>query len=177
MKHIINGKRAISNDRLMSYLMSTIQDNSSILDLGCGPKLYSSPFVDRASRVVTVDAWESVNPDIVADLENQSVVDVVNREKFDYVLMIDFIEHLDKAAGFRLIEDVKQITNKKIILLTPLEEIWDDNHKNVNDPSLWCFGNEFDLHKSLWHRSDFVDWQELDLQGLEKYFVGTYDIS
>lgn len=177
MKHVINGKRASSNDQLMNYLNSTITEGDSLLDLGCGPKLYSDPFKNVCKKILTVDAWESVNPDIVADLEKVDIVSLVNNEKFDYVLMIDFIEHLEKSAGLALIENVKKITNKKIILLTPLEEIWDDNHKNVNDPSLWCYGNNYDLHKSLWFRTDFNNWTDLALPGLSSYFVGVYDVS
>ena len=174
MKHIIDGKRASSNDQLMKYLHSIIEDGSSLLDLGCGPKLYSDPFKDKCKKIVTIDAWESVNPDFVADLETVDLHSLLGGEKFDYVLMIDFIEHLDKDAGLRLIESVKALTNKKIVLLTPLEEIWDDNHKNVNDPRLWCYGNTFDIHKSLWHRADFADWEHLNLKGLNQYFVGTF---
>ena len=121
MKHVINGKRASSNDYIMKYLNDTIEPGSTILDLGCGPKLYSSPFIQRCSKIVTVDAWENVQPDIVADLENTSVFDITKGEKFDYVLMIDFIEHLDKNIGLKLIENVKRICNKEIILLTPLD--------------------------------------------------------
>lgn len=176
MKHNINGKRASSNDEIMKFLSSLIKDGDTLLDLGCGPKLYSTPFKDKCKKILTVDAWESVNPDIVADLEKEDLISIVNGERFDYTLMLDFIEHLEKPAGIRLIEAVKKITNKKIILLTPLEEIWDDNHKNVNDPTLWCYGNSFDLHKSVWTKKDFVNsgWEPLELKGLEKYFVGTF---
>jgi hypothetical protein len=174
MKHNINGKRASSNDQLIKYLHSLITEGDSLLDLGCGPKLYSDPFKNICKKILTIDAWESVNPDIVADLETVNLVSLLDGEKYDYVLMIDFIEHLDKSAGLRLIESVKSITNKKIILLTPLEEIWDDNHKNVNDPSLWCYGNTFDIHKSMWHKDDFIGWQNLELPGLNSYFVGTF---
>lgn len=174
MKHIINGKRASSNDQLMNYLKSVIGEGDSLLDLGCGPKLYSNPFLTICKKIVTIDAWASVKPDIVADLETADLKNLVDNEKFDFVLMIDFIEHLDKKSGLDLIEKVKSLTNKQIILLTPLEEIWDDNHKNVNDPSLWCFGNTYDLHKSLWYRSDFKDWTDLKLKGLDNYFVGVY---
>jgi UDP-N-acetylglucosamine 2-epimerase (non-hydrolysing) len=175
MKHVINGKRASSNDYIMKYLNDTIEPGSTILDLGCGPKLYSSPFIQRCSKIVTVDAWENVQPDIVADLENTSVFDITKGEKFDYVLMIDFIEHLDKNIGLKLIENVKRICNKEIILLTPLEEIWTDNHENVEDESLWCYGNKFDIHKSLWHKSEFKEWIDLKLPGLDNYFVGTFN--
>ena len=174
MKHIIDGRRASSNDQLMKYLHSIIEDGSSLLDLGCGPKLYSDPFKAKCKKIVTIDAWESVSPDFVADLETVDLHSLLSGEKFDYVLMIDFIEHLDKDAGLRLIESVKALTNKKIVLLTPLEEIWDDNHKNVNDPKLWCYGNTFDIHKSLWHRVDFADWETLNLPGLHQYFVGVF---
>lgn len=174
MKHVINGKRASSNDQLMKYLSSIIKTGDTLLDLGCGPKLYSDPFKGICKKILTVDAWESVNPDIVADLETANLLSLLDNQKFDCVLMIDFIEHLSKDAGIRLIEDVKKITVKNIILLTPLEEIWDDNHKNVNDPSLWCYGNTYDMHKSLWTRDDFADWVDLRLPGLDNYFVGTY---
>ncbi len=174
MKHIINGKRASSNDELMKYIHSIIKEGDSLLDLGCGPKLYSDPFKNICKKILTVDAWESVNPDVVADLETVDLPSLLKGEKYDYVLMIDFIEHLDKSAGLRLIESVKSIANKKIILLTPLEEIWDDNHKNVNDPSLWCYGNTFDIHKSLWFKEDFAGWQDLSLPGLHNYFVGVF---
>lgn len=174
MKHLINGKKASSNDQLMKYLYSLLKKGDSLLDLGCGPKLYSDPFKNICKKVLTIDAWESVNPDIVADLETIDLVSLLGNEKYDYVLMIDFIEHLDKVAGLKLIESVKSITNKKIILLTPLEEIWDDNHKNVNDPALWCYGNTFNMHKSKWDRNDFKDWEDLSLSGLHNYFVGTF---
>ncbi len=174
MKHNINGKRASSNDELMRYLDSVVKEGDSILDLGCGPKLYSDPFKDRCSKIITIDAWESVNPDFVADLETVDLNTLLGGEKFDYVLMIDFIEHLDKDAGIRLLDSVKTLTTKKIVLLTPLEEIWDDNHKNVNDPRLWCYGNTFDIHKSLWHKEDFTDWTPLDLPSLCHYFVGVF---
>lgn len=176
MKHLINGKRATSNDEIIKLLDSLIKEGDSLLDLGCGPKLYSTPFKDRCSKVVTVDAWDSVNPDIVADLENADLSELVNSEKFDFVLMLDFIEHLDKDKGNKLIENVKKLTKKKIVLLTPLEEIWDDNHKNVNDPSLWCYGNTYDYHKSVWTTNEFVDngWQEIKFKSLQNYFVGIY---
>ena len=47
MKHNINGKRASSNDEIMKFLSSLIKDGDTLLDLGCGPKLYSTPFKDK----------------------------------------------------------------------------------------------------------------------------------
>jgi 2-polyprenyl-3-methyl-5-hydroxy-6-metoxy-1,4-benzoquinol methylase len=175
MKHNINGKKAYSNDALLEYLIANIEEGSSVLDLGCGPKLYSMPFKNRGDKVLTVDAWDKVEPDMVIDLENDDITKIIT-DKYDYILMLDFIEHLDKEAGLTLIDRCKSIANKKIFLLTPMEEIWDENHKNVNDEKLWCYGNTFDLHKSLWTREDFKDWNEIKLKSLDDYFVGYYEI-
>jgi hypothetical protein len=174
MKHKIKGQRAFSNDRLVSYLQGDIQPGTTLLDLGCGPKLYSDPLRNQCSRVLTVDAWDWVEPDIVANLETTDLCDIVT-DCFDYVLMLDFIEHLDKSAGVALIAQAKKICQRRIYLLTPLEEIWTDNHENVNDPNLWCYGNKFDIHKSLWTTADFSGWTRIDLPSLDNYFLGYYE--
>jgi len=173
MKHIINGKLAYSNDALLEYLKDNIEPQCSLLDIGCGPKLYSSPFLEIASNVITIDAWSEVHPDILADLEKTSLKSLIS-EPVDYILMIDFIEHVDKANGKTIIEQCKQLVNKKIFILTPLETIWTQNHEHVDDPSLWCFNNTYDLHKSMWSKDDFLDWTEIRLPKLQHYFVGYF---
>jgi len=173
MKHKVKGKRAFSNDNLVAYLQSQIAAGSSVLDLGCGPKMYSDPLRDQCNRILTVDAWDWVEPDVVANLETTALKDIT-QDRWDYVLMLDFIEHLDKFAGLDLIEQVKQIVNQRIFLLTPLESIWTENHENVDNPNLWCHGNEYDLHKSLWTPEDFSGFTRVNIVGFDDYFVGYY---
>lgn len=173
MKHNIKGKRAFSNDLLVGYLMGAVEHGSSVLDLGCGPKLYSDPLRPQCSRVVTVDGWGWVEPDIVANLETTPLPDIV-ADRFDYILMLDFIEHLDKQQGLRLINECKQQVNKKIFLLTPLEAIWTENHENVDNPELWCHGNDLDRHKSMWAPEDFAEFVRIRPRYFDDYFVGFY---
>ena len=173
MKHKVKGKRAFSNDNLVAYLQSQIAAGSSLLDLGCGPKMYSDPLRDQCNRILTVDAWDWVEPDVVANLETTALKDIT-QDRWDYVLMLDFIEHLDKFAGLDLIEQVKQIVNQRIFLLTPLESIWTENHENVDNPNLWCHGNEYDLHNSLWTPEDFSGFTRVNIVGFDDYFVGYY---
>jgi predicted TPR repeat methyltransferase len=173
MKHKVKGKRAFSNDNLVAYLQSQIAAGSSLLDLGCGPKMYSDPLRNQCNRILTVDAWDWVEPDVVANLETTALKDIT-QDRWDYVLMLDFIEHLDKPAGLHLIEQVKQIVNQRIFLLTPLESIWTENHENVDNPDLWCHGNEYDLHKSLWTPEDFSEFTRVNIVGFDDYFVGYY---
>lgn len=174
MKHTVKGKRAFSNDDLVAYLQSQVEPGASLLDLGCGPKMYSDPLRKQCGRMLTVDAWAWVEPDIVANLETTPVTDITP-DCWDYVLMLDFIEHLSKDAGLKLIEQVKQITNRRIFLLTPMEEIWTENHENVTNPELWCHGNEYDLHKSLWTPDDFVGFTRVEIRGFDDYYVGYYE--
>lgn len=174
MKHTVKGKRAFSNDLLVAYLVESVRPTSTLLDLGCGPKLYSDPLKAQCSRVLTVDAWGWVEPDIVADLETTPLKDITP-DRWDYVLMLDFIEHLSKEAGLSLIEQVKQVTNQRIFLLTPMEEIWTENHENVDNPELWCHGNKYDLHKSLWVPEDFTGFTRVSIKGFDNYYIGYYE--
>lgn len=164
------------NQRLLDYLKENIS-GGSLLDIGCGPKAYSTPFKEICSKITTIDAWEKTNPDILADLEKISLLSLVN-EKYDFILMIDFIEHLDKTIGKKLIDECKRICNKKIFVLTPLEQIWTDNRENINDKSVWCYGNQYDLHKSIWSEHDFEEWSKITLKkgkGIQNYYIGYYE--
>lgn len=173
MKFKIKGRRASRNDQLMTWLRDTVKPGSSVLDLGCGPKTYSMPLQQLGCETLTVDAWDWVEPDIVADLEHTDISQITDR-CWDYVLMIDFIEHLSKPSGLKLLQDCKNIVNSRIILLTPLPTIWNDNTHNVNNQSLWCYGNSYDTHKSSWDHTDFQDWTAVELSSLKNYFFGYY---
>lgn len=174
MKFKIKGKHASRNDILSQYIASNVIPGSTVLDIGCGPKTYSTPLLPIASRILTIDAWDWVEPDIVANVETTPITEITS-ERWDYILMIDFIEHLEKSAGLKLLEDCKKIVNKKIFLLTPLPEIWTDNSHHIENQNLWCYGNKFDVHKSSWTLDDFTDWKQLELPTLEKYFIGYYE--
>ena len=146
-------------NQIEKYLRKFIQPEDRVLDLGCGNKAYS-----HIGDTVTVDAWPDVNPDILLDLEVEQLPFSAN--DFDHILLIDVIEHLDKEAGKRLIEDCKYITSKSIFLFTPL--FWDDNSEHTSDKTCWAYGNIYNLHKSLWEIDDFVGWETLDIIKLSK---------
>ena len=166
--------------KLINHIRKYIEPGTSMLDIGCGPGNYSKkPFKSTCTKIVTIDAWEKVNPDIVADLEKESVYDLVQGEQFDYIMMIDFVEHLDREHGERIISEAKRLCKKKIFLLTPLEPIWNDNSHNVNDPKLWCYGNHYDYHKSMWDVSDFPNddgWtREIPCPIFKDYYYGYWE--
>lgn len=156
------------NGEIYNFTRSYIK-GGSLLDIGCGPKEYSNPFRGICHRIETVDAWAKLQPDHLIDLEKEGL-ERFKDEEFDNVLMIDFIEHLGKERGKFILEEAKRVCNNRICLLTPLW--WTDNEENVNDPTLWCYGNEFDKHKSLWTLEDFAGWTRVELPSLKNYFFG-----
>ena len=147
-------KPAFFRDALDKFVYDLVQPGESVLDLGCGDKGRTRS-LNKGNKVVTVDAWAKTNPDLVLDVEKDPIP--FDQDSFDIVLMLDFVEHLEKEVGEKVIEEAKRVSNKKVLVFTP--KFWTDNKDNVANPDLWCYQNEFDLHKSLWHEEDFVGWE------------------
>jgi len=141
---------------MMNYILKALSnfigEHNTVLDVGCGDKSYT-----KFGKVTTVDAWEKLRPDYLLNLENERLS--FEENSFDFILMLDFIEHLDRDKGEITLADCKKIVKDKIFLLTPL--IFNDNSVNVNDANCWAYGNDFDYHKSLWTLEDFKDWKSL----------------
>ena len=141
-------------DALDKLVYDMVAPGDSVLDVGCGDK-GRTRCLNKGNKVVSVDAWDKARPDMVVNVEKESLP--FPEKSFDVVLMLDFVEHLDKDVGKRVMEEAKRIANKKVLLFTPT--FWTDNKDNVNNPELWCYQNEFDHHKSLWQEEDFVGWK------------------
>lgn len=134
---------------IKSILSSFINKDDTVLDIGCGIKEYS-----YIGKTTTVDAWDKLTPDYLLDVTKEPMP--FKENSFDYILMIDFIEHLEKEDGIKLLESCKKIVKNKIFIFTPSYFV--DNGVNVNDPNCWAYGNKYDYHKSLWLLDDFPDW-------------------
>jgi hypothetical protein len=151
------------DDAVEQYISPT----DRVLDIGSGSKQYQN---FECKEIIGIDAWEKVNPDILLDLEEENLPFEDN--SFDVVLMIDFIEHLTKDRGFEIIEEAKRVATDKVVIFTPL--FWVTNEENTNDPELWCYGNKFNIHKSLWELEDFDGWIRCDPMTLEPYLREYY---
>lgn len=162
----------MSNPHIIQFLKSYIK-SGSLLDIGCGPKHYSNPFLSICSPIVTIDAWSKVCPDYTINLEERGLDQWVDKS-MDNVLMIDFIEHLGKERGKYILQEAKRVCKNRICLLTPLW--WTDNKENVTNINLWCYGNSFDEHKSLWTLEDFAGWTRVELPSLHNYFFGYFQL-
>ncbi len=141
----------------LQWLMKRISVRQTVLDIGCGQKWYY-PFLSCKS-ITSIDSWEKAKPDYVMDLNIHELSIFFERKSFDVVLMLDFIEHVEKELGLTLLEEASSIARKKIILLTPL--YWDENINENGKNSL--HGNPHRAHRSLWTERDFRDWKRFRL--------------
>ena len=135
---------------LHSVLRQHISENSKVLDVGCGSKIYSI-----YGKTTTLDAWQNVDPDYLINLETQDLP--FQDASFQFLVVYDFIQHITKDRGYQLLQEFKRVCTDKIFLFTPAN--WDDNSINVNNPACWAYDNKFDYHKSLWAMQDFKGWK------------------
>lgn len=155
---------------LAEWVVNFTSPGELVLDVGCGDKRYSNYLKNFGRNIITVDAWENVSPDVCLDVTKSELP--FENNSVDHVIMLDFIEHLEKSDGEKLIESCKKICKKSIFIFTP--GWWSDNAENVNNPQLWCYGNNFDYHLSLWSENDLKDFEFYTLNGFDKYVSGIW---
>ena len=121
---------------------------NSVLDLGCGSHSDIGYFKKKIDRTVGVDLFlPSLNISKKNQLHHEyHQMDILNaaeyfgEDSFDCVVALDVIEHLEKADGLRLLEQMKIIARKKVIIFTP-------NGFLEQEP---FDGNEWQRHISGW---------------------------
>ena len=93
--------------------------------------------------------------DLVEITTIQDYLDNSNAQ-YDCILMTDVLEHFDKDEGNAIIS---KIVNNK---LTP------DGILLISTPAVWieqgaAYGNELETHRSLWHFTDFIGMQGVEI--------------
>jgi SAM-dependent methyltransferase len=153
------------------YIEDNIQENSLVLDLGCGDKRISNRLV-KSAKVTTVDIWAKFKPDVLWDLNNTPLP--FNDNSFTTILLLDVIEHLDKEKGVILLKEAQRITNTNIFVLTPLW--WTENLECIKNSESPYYENPYERHKSLWNEADFTkEWARITMiQSLTNYFFGKW---
>ncbi len=77
-------------------------------------------------------------------------------KQFDCVLMTDVLEHFDKDEGNAVISKiVNDVLNPGGILLISTPAVWIEQGA--------AYGNELETHRSLWHFTDFIGMQGLEI--------------
>jgi SAM-dependent methyltransferase len=138
------------------------KDCKSLLDIGCGD---NSPIHTFSNRMycVGIDIFEpSLEKSKKKKIHNEYYkIDYAQAEKifeknsFDCVLASDFIEHLEKEEGYKLLRIMEKLAKKKVIIFTPKGFL----------PTGEYEGNPWQVHKSGW------DVEEMEKRGYKVYGI------
>ena len=77
---------------------------------------------------------------------------------YDLIFLGDVIEHLEKAAGLRLLRNALKKANKAVIVTTP---------KFETGQAELC-GNELERHRSLWSAEDFSRFDRVAVKTIDR---------
>lgn len=143
-------KKHLPERRVLHWIRSRCRRTDAVLDVGCGEGRYSNLGV---KHYVGVDSWPACNPSLILNLKTVDLPFAENT--FDVVLMIDFVEHLEKYRSRQLIEQAKEICSRELLVMTPIA--WDANTAAFEDPEEFHYQNPDVIHKSIWEEADFDD--------------------
>ncbi len=152
-KRIYKLYRKIFPDYQMN-LDSLTKDCKSLLDIGCGD---SSPIQSFSKRMYCIGI-DIFKPSIVKSKEKKihdeyykidyfKVENLFIKNSFDCVLASDFIEHLEKEEGYKLLKIMEKLAKKKSIIFTP----------NGFFATEELEGNPWQVHKSGWTPKEMKD--------------------
>ena len=127
--------------------LELIEKKDTICDVGCGYGKYGvliREYFPNTKILDAVEGFEGYLGPIHKIVYDKVIVDKVENLAlcYDVFLLIDILEHFPMAEGIKMVRNLK---GRKIIA-TPSK--W--------DPQSAEFGNELEIHKSLWGSDDLI---------------------
>jgi hypothetical protein len=152
-----------SRETLIQTVENHIQKADVVLDIGCGirPQQFITPLLyiccephDEYLQVLKGN-FAGTNTVLIQG-SAQKVLRWMPDDSIDSIFMIDFIEHIEKGEGLRLIAECERIARQQIIIFTPLGFMSQDYKPGEVDA--WSLhGTKWQVHKSGWTPEDFDD--------------------
>lgn len=106
-------------------LRKELEECNSVLDVGCGCSMnmrwlgIKHPVGIEGHQVSVEKARQKNTHDEVVCGDVRKLDEHFQPGQFDAVIALDVIEHLPKADGFQMIEQMEKIARHKVIFLTP----------------------------------------------------------
>lgn len=102
-----------------TYLLRReLKNCKSVLDLGCGQNSLIKWVKVAFKTGVDIDKNAGANK-IHNKFIRNNICNIKLPEKFDAVIMLDVIEHLEKKQGRKILAKAEKWANKKVIVFTP----------------------------------------------------------
>lgn len=122
------------------------------LDLGIGMGSFGRRIkteIIAKTNLVGVEVWEKYrNPrwDFYDSIVMANILDFLDTDQrhFDFILLIDVLEHFDRATGLDLLSTLKLKVRRTLIVSTPLTKY----------PQGEFGGNPYEKHRSTWSEAD-----------------------
>jgi SAM-dependent methyltransferase len=118
---------APNQDKLFGQIISIIEPNTKIIDIGCGTGRFSFFVSDKSKSVLGIDLSKrnieranhnlSNNKNNKMSFQHKSINEVISegKEHFDYAVLTYVIHEVDKTERLNLLNEISEIADKIII--------------------------------------------------------------
>lgn len=125
-------------------LLDDWTNGNEVLDLGCGPGLYSKYLDSKGLSVTAIDQEDMIEGKSGINFLSQKVPPIpLPKNSCDTVLMFDLLEHVERED--ELLSEIKRVTRQRIILSVPSD----------NDGVLPKFGLAHVHHVDKTHKREY----------------------
>ncbi|MBV9925981.1 MAG: methyltransferase domain-containing protein [Acidobacteria bacterium] len=163
------GVTYVGRDEAMETVASRIEDVEVVLDLG--PGIVPQTFVKKPYVHICVDAHrpyiERVKREVGDDPRYvflnatwDTVVPLLPDKSVDTVFALEFIEHLEKEDGLRMLREAERVARKQVVVGTPCG-FYHQHYEDPTVPDRWGMdGAYWQSHRSGWQPEDFPEGWE-----------------
>lgn len=145
------------------YFVKQIPSDKSILSLCCGIGFELSGLPNEGITAVDIaqqylDQVHDRCPQ--AKLICSDTLEFLKLQKdnsYDYVSMLDGLEHMDKSVGKQVLKHIKRVAKDGVLLFIP-QGLADDGYLKNEPHNAWGIegADDYQLHKSGWTKDEIV---------------------
>lgn len=163
------GVTYVKRDEAMAAVTAKVEDVEVVLDLG--PGICPQTFVKNPYVHICVDAHrpylERVKREVGDDPRYvfinstwDQVVPMLPDKSVDTVFALEFIEHLEKEDGLRMLREAERVARRQVVIGTP-KGYYHQHYEDPTVPDRWGLDGAFwQTHRSGWEPEDFGDGWE-----------------
>lgn len=151
----------VDRDSLCERAEALVQAVPTVMDIGCG--IRPQMIINAPKFLVCVEAHDEYIRELQRRFKGTTTVIIQGRVPecltvlpdrcIDTVMMLDFIEHLDREAGLKAISECERIARRQIVVFTPLGFMPQDESGETDGWGL--HGQYWQMHRSGWTPDDF----------------------